>query len=168
MPLMREFGSLQRKRLSEGVTPLEHQRWLDLGHQIGKNFGRARVETGCTRGDTSDRDQRSRLLVSYRSKAELLEALIENIQPAGFFVSTPFAAAAGSEFIVRITVETEGDIADVPATVVTSMVDGAHTLSTMSMGMGLKIERPTREQAVGISKLFDRVLDVKLGIADRV
>jgi hypothetical protein len=48
------------------------------------------------------------------------------------------------------------------------MVEGAQTLSTMSMRMGLKIERPTPDQATGISKLFDTALDTKLGIADRV
>ena len=40
MPLMREFGGLERKRLGAGVTPLEYQRWLDLKGQIGKNFAK--------------------------------------------------------------------------------------------------------------------------------
>ena len=104
--------------------------------------------------------------MTYPRREWLLEALIENIQPAGFFVATPFAALTGTEFIVRIMLEEEGECADVPATVVTSMVQGTHTLSTMSMGMGLKIERRlTRGQATGIAKLFGGALDEKFGIA---
>ena len=36
MPLMREFGGLERMRLGAGVTPLEYQRWLDLKSKIGQ------------------------------------------------------------------------------------------------------------------------------------
>ncbi|MBW2424066.1 MAG: hypothetical protein JRG86_07450 [Deltaproteobacteria bacterium] len=38
MPLLREFGNLERQRVGTGVTPLEYQRWLDLKTQMGRNF----------------------------------------------------------------------------------------------------------------------------------
>jgi len=168
MPLLREFGSLRRKRLSEGMTPLEYQRWLDLRNRIGDEFAAVHPEAESPTQNKSANDPRTRLLVAYKSRGALLDALIENIRPVGFYVSTPFAAVTGTEFIARITIEAEGITADVPSTVVTSMVEGAHTISTMNMGMGLKIERLTRAQAAGVSKLFDRALDVKLGIVDLV
>ena len=67
---------------------------------------------------------------------------------------------------MRLSLEEEGEAADVPVTVVTSITQGAHTLSTMSMGMSVKILKPTRAQGAGISKLFSAMLDRKLGLAD--
>jgi hypothetical protein len=40
--LIREFGGLERKRLCDGVMPLEFQRWLDLTGQISQNFAKLR------------------------------------------------------------------------------------------------------------------------------
>jgi hypothetical protein len=64
-----------------------------------------------------------------------------------------------------VTLHAEGDTADIPSPVVTSRVQGAHTISTMNMGLGLKIGRPTLAEAVEISKVFEVGLDEKLGIA---
>lgn len=164
MPLMREFGGLERKRLGAGVTPLEYQRWLDLKGQMGQRFARSRAEGLAALGGAAARERPSRLLVSYRTRDRLIDAIVENIRPAGFFVPTPFAAEVGTPFLLRVDLEREGECADVPATVVTSISQGAHTLSTMSMGMGLKIERPSRSQAAGISKLFAGTLDEALGL----
>ena len=165
MPLMREFGGLERKRLSAGVTPLEYQRWLDLKGQIGKQFAKSREAGIQAMGGKQDGERPSRLLISYRSRDRLLEAVVSNIQPAGFFIPTPFAAEVGETFLIRISLEEEGEVADVPAVVVTSISQGAHTLSTMSMGMSVKILKPSRTQGAGISKLFASTLDAKLGLA---
>jgi Tfp pilus assembly protein PilZ len=164
MPLMREFGALERRRLGEGVTPLEYQRWLDLKSRIGRRFARSREAGLSALGGGSGRPRPSRLLVRYRSRDHLIDSILSNVRPAGFFVPTPFAAEVGTEFLVRITLEQEGDSADVPAVVVTSITQGAHTLSTLSMGMGLKILKPGRGEAAGISKLFDALLDERLGL----
>lgn len=165
MPLMREFGGLERQRLGDGVTPLEYQRWLDLKSQIGRAFARSR-EAGLSAIGGEDANARpTRLLVAYRSREALLESLIDNIQPVGFFVPTPFAALVGTRFLVRISLEAEGETGDVPAVVVTSVAQGSLTLSTMSMGMGLKVTRPPRALVAGISKLFAGALDEPLGLA---
>ncbi len=164
MPLMREFGALERKRLGEGVTPLEYQRWLDLKSRIGQRFAKSREAGLSALGGEPGRARPSRLLVPYRSRDHLIDSIVPNVRPAGFFVPTPFAAEVGTEFVVRITLEQEGDCADVPPVVVTSITQGAHTLSTMSMGMGLKILKPARGQAAGISKLFGALLDERLGL----
>lgn len=166
MPLMREFGGLERKRLGPGVTPLEYQRWLDLKGQIGKGFSKSREDGLQAMGGTPGQERPTRLLVEYASREALLDAVVSNIQPAGFFVPTPFAAEVGTRFLIRLSLEQEGEAADVPATVVTSIVQGAHTLSTMSMGMSVKILKPSRAQGAGISKLFAGMLDRSLGLGD--
>ena len=165
MPLMREFGGLERKRLGAGVTPLEYQRWLDLKGQIGKNFAKARADGLQAMGGAEGKERPTRLVVAYKNREHLIESIVSNIQPAGFFVPTPFAAEVGTTFLVRLSLEEEGEVADVPIVVVTSITQGAHTLSTMSMGMSVKIQKPTRAQGAGISKLFASMLDQKLGLA---
>ncbi len=165
MPLMREFGGLERKRLGAGVTPLEYQRWLDLKGRIGQSFAKSRQAGLQAMGGRDGKEHPTRLLVEYRNREHLLESIVSNIQPAGFFVPTPFAAEIGATFLMRVALEEEGEVADVPAVVVTSITQGAHTLSTMSMGMSVKILKPSRSQAPGISKLFASALDAKLGLA---
>ena len=165
MPLMREFGGLERKRLGVGVTPLEYQRWLDLKGQIGKTFAKSRAEGLKAMGGSDGKERPTRLVIVYRTREHLLGSIVSNIQPAGFFIPTPFAAEVGTSFPLRLSLEEEGDAADVPATVVTSITQGAHTLSTMSMGMSVKILKPSRAQGAGISKLFASLFDAKLGLA---
>ena len=162
---MREFGGLERKRLGSGVSALEFQRWLDLKGQIGQNFARSRKAGLEAIGGAPERERPSRLLVEFRNRDQLLDAMVDNIQPAGFFVPTPFAADVGTSFLLRLSLDREGDTADVPVRVVTSITQGAHTLSTMSMGMGVKILKPTRTQGAGISKIFDGALDQRLGLS---
>ena len=164
LPLMREFGGLERKRLGPGVTPLEYQRWLDLKGQMGQNFAKSREAGLSAMGGEDAKRRPTTLLIAYKTRNHLLESVIDNIQPAGFFVPTPFAADVGTHFLARVGLTDVGDVADIPTVVVTSMTQGAHTLSTTSMGMGLKILNPTRTQAVGISKIFHAFLDARLGI----
>jgi hypothetical protein len=48
------------------------------------------------------------LLIEYKTREALIESVVPNIQPAGFFVPTPFAAETGTTFILRIRLEAEG------------------------------------------------------------
>jgi len=115
-------------------------------------------------GGATDRARPTRLLIEYKNRDHLIESIISNIQPAGFFIATPFAADVGNQFLIRVTLEEEGETADIPSSVVTSITQGAHTLSTMSMGMSVKILKPTPAQGAGISKLFASMLDASLGL----
>jgi Tfp pilus assembly protein PilZ len=162
MPLMREFGGLERKRVSEGVTPLEFQRCLDLKSQIGLSFGALGQADRSNGGSSRAGARATRLALSYKNRAALLAAIVENIQPAGFFVATPFAADVGTHFVVRITLEAEAESGEFPCVVVTSLTQGAHTLSTSSMGMALKIEKANPAQSAHVSRLFAGALDQKL------
>ncbi|MBW2424065.1 MAG: hypothetical protein JRG86_07445 [Deltaproteobacteria bacterium] len=94
----------------------------------------------------------------------MLDAIVDNIVPAGIFVATPFAAAIDTRFIVCLELENEQAKAEAPCRVVTSFVQGAHTLPSVEMGMGLKLERPIPAQAEGLSRLFDGLFDEALGV----
>jgi hypothetical protein len=166
MPLMREFGDLARKRVGVGVTPLEYQRYLDLKGRIGQNFagnGAIGVIGGTRRGKSLSL---TRLVASYRNRGELISSIIDNIKPAGLLVMTPFAAEVGTRFLLKVTLEQEEEVAEVPATVVTSISQGSFTLSTTDMGMSLKIDKMNARQSASLSKIFAHELDQKLGEAD--
>jgi len=166
MPLMREFGELARRRVGVGVTPLEFQRYLDLKGRIGQRFS-SRGALGL--GGASKRAAESsltRLVVPFPNRAALISSVIDNIKPVGLLVTTPFAAEVGTRFLLKVSLEREGEAAEFPATVVTSISQGALTLSTTSMGMGLKIERTNPVQGAGLSKIFAHELDEKLGWLD--
>lgn len=166
MPLMREFGDLARKRVGVGVTPLEYQRYLDLKGRIGQKFagkGALGIGGGTSRGDGLSL---TRLVVPYRNRAELISSIVDNIKPAGLLVCTPFAAEVGTRFLLKLSLEQEEEVAEVPAVVVTSISQGSHTLSTTSMGMSLKIEKMNSAQGAGVSTLFASELDQRLGLLD--
>lgn len=162
MPLMREFGGLERKRVGEGVTPLEYQRCLDLKTQIGRSLLAPGEARRAGRPEPRTGERTTRLAIRYKTRDALIASIVENIQPAGFFVPTPFAAEVGTRFLVRITLAAESETGEFPCIVVTSMTQGAHTLSTASMGMGLKIERTNPTQSDDVAKLFGGALDPKL------
>lgn len=164
MPLMREFGGLERQRLGTGVTPLEFQRWFDLKGQIGRIFAKSRARGLSATGRADGRIRPTHLLISYKSRESLIDSIVSNIRPAGLFVPTPFAADVGTPFLLRVSLDQEGESADIPATVVTSITQGAHTISTLNMGMSVKILKPTRAQGAGISQIFDSRLDEDLGL----
>ncbi len=166
MPLMREFGDLARKRVGAGVTPLEYQRFLDLKQQMGRKF--STPESTQTQASTagSRNTPLTRLLVRFPNRAALVAAIVENIRPAGLLVSTPFAAEVGTRFLLKLALDHERESAEFPVVVATSIVDSAHTLSTTSMGMSLKIDRMNAAQSAGVSKLFANELDEALGLTE--
>jgi hypothetical protein len=80
MPLMREFGGLERKRLGEGITPLEYQRWLDLKGRIGKSFAKSRQAGLQAMGGRDGKERPTRMLVEYRNREHLLDSIVSNIK----------------------------------------------------------------------------------------
>ena len=166
MPLMREFGDLARRRVGVGINPLEYQRYLDLKARIGEKFPE---KAGPGVGGGSRRGERpglTRLVVAFANRAALIASIIDNIKPAGLLVRTPFAAEVGTRFLLKLSLEHEEEVAEIPATVVTSISQGSHTLSTTSMGMSLKIEKMNATQNAGVSRVFAHELDRRLGLLD--
>lgn len=162
MPLIREFGSLARRRVGVGVTPMEYRRYLDLKRQIGQKFRSPEANRDSEKLGHAQKLNRTRLVVTYASRAELIDSVIENISPVGLRVATPFAAEVGTQFLVRICLEHEGESAEFPAVVVRSISEGAHTLPTTVTGMSLKIGRTSAEQGTRLSEIFAHEIDEQL------
>ena len=168
MPHLRQLKTLSRKSEGEGVSPFEYQRLVDLKRRIGRRLS-DREGADPEAADESRRRRKSvltRLLVPYENREALTASIIDNIKPAGFLVHTAFAAALGTHFMVRISLESESESAEFPAVVVTSISEGALTLSTSTMGMCLKFEKLDSDQRAAVSKLFGRKLDLKLNWVD--
>ena len=141
------------------MTPLEFQRCFDLKGQkgqIGQNFAKSRQAGLSAMGGDGEKARPTVLLVEYKTRDHLIESVISNAQPAGLFVPTLFAAEIGKAFLVRISIEQEGQAGDVPSIVVTSTTQGAHTLSTMSRGMSLKFCGRTGPRAAGSRRFSPR------------
>jgi len=164
LPLMREFGSLERKRLGEGVTPVEYQRWLDLKTQIGKNVAKRPAPASKSYERRRAERRQTRLLAAFESRDALIDAIITNISSAGLFLSTPFTAAVGTSLLIRVSLASSSEAIDIPCTVVTSIGEGAHTLASTELGMGLKFEKLTAEQAAAVSEIFEGTLDDRVTV----
>ncbi len=164
LPLMREYGSLERKRIGEGVTPLEYQRWLDLRDRIGKNVEKKPSKPPEVHERRRGERRTTRLLAVYESRDELINAIITNISPAGLFLSTAFTAPVGTRLLVRVHLSRSDEDVEIPCTVVTSIGDNVHTLGSTDMGMGLKFEQLDAVQAAAISDIFEGALDDKVNV----
>jgi hypothetical protein len=159
LPLMREYGGLERKRVGEGVTPLEYQRWLDLRAKIGSNVERPPSQTPEVYERRRAERRPTRLLAVYESRNALIDAIITNISPAGLFLATPFTAPVGTKLLVRVHLEKTGEDVEIPCTVVTSIGENIHTLGSTNMGMGLKFDKLDATQAAAVSEIFEGALD---------
>ena len=131
--LFREYAQLERRRTGDGVTPLEYQRWLDLGRRLRGAFSSRTLpgaRGGAPRGAT-------RMKVEYASPAALRDALMKNLAGRGIFVATPFAPETGTRFEICIHVGSLGRALRAPAEVVSTNIRGDY--STKSLGMGVRL-----------------------------
>jgi Tfp pilus assembly protein PilZ len=125
--LLREYVDLNNRRAGAGITPLEYQRWLDLGQQLGKAFP-GHPPLG-QRGET-------RIVVEFKDREHLEKAVMMNIRPVGLFVNTPFAPNRGTKLDLRVHVEETGEVFN--SRVVVVSIDVGAEFSTAVQGMGLK------------------------------
>jgi len=154
LPLLREFGSLERKRVGSGVTPLEYQRWLDLQKRMQRAFPQGHRPDGVDRRRSTRAT--TRMLAEFENFEHLREAVIENVSRGGVFVSTPFAAEIGTDLILRIFVEESGERVDIPCEVVSNNVGNDFT--TEVLGMGLKFKGLTSDQLQAVRNMFQLAL----------
>jgi uncharacterized protein (TIGR02266 family) len=151
LPLLREFGQLDKARSREGLTPLQYQRWLDLKRTLAKH-----VEPGAGPEGIERRNHLRlpmRLLVEYRSRDSLRSAMITNLSRGGVFINTAFAPEIGARFTLCLRIDETQEAVDVPCEVVSHNVgDG---FSTQTLGMGLKFGRLDAAQQATVDDLFD-------------
>lgn len=154
LPLLREYGGLERKRIREGVTPLEYQRWLDLERMLSKQIFHGQGPGGLERR----RHIRvpTRMLVQFKSRDQFKDAIISNISRGGLFIDTPFTVEIGSHFVLCIRVDSTGEAVDIPCEIVSHNVgDG---FKTAGPGMGVKFMNLNAEQRSAADKLLAAAL----------
>jgi Tfp pilus assembly protein PilZ len=153
LPLLRELGTLERKRIKEGVTPEEYQRWRDLNETLKQH-----VDRSATDGSERRKHLRvpTRLLIEVESQDKLREAVIRNISLGGLFIDTPIVLAIGESFTLCIRVGATGERVDVPCEVVSSNV--GPDFDVPSTGIGVKFGTLGPEQREAIDELFATAL----------
>ena len=152
---MREYGAIERKRIREGVTPDEYKRWLELEQLLTKQILNGTGPDGIERR----RHLRvpTRMLVQFRTRDELKDAVISKLSRGGLFISTSLAAEIGSQFMLCIRVDETGEAVDVPCEIVSSNM--GVDLSATEDGMGLKFMRLNAGQREAVDKLMAAALD---------
>jgi len=163
--LFREFAQLERQRTSDGVTPLEYQRWLDLRGRLARRF---RTTSGPPDDDPArDAADATRLRVDFKTPEDFRDAWIGDLARGGVFVPTPFAAEIGSVFDLRIHVAT-GDASGAPVEVLevlgevatNNVADG---FTTDRLGMGIHFQRLAPEQRLVLDALLSRAAAARAG-----
>lgn len=154
LPLLREYGALERKRVHEGVTPIEYQRWRDLEEKLSKQiFQDARPQAVERRKHLR---VPTRMLVEYRSHDQLKEAIISNVSKGGLFINTRFPPAIGTTFVLIIRVDATGERVEVPCEVVSTNLGGS--MKPQQQGMGVKFIGLGAEQRRAVDHLFAEAL----------
>jgi Tfp pilus assembly protein PilZ len=154
LPLLREYGTLERKRVCDGVTPLEYRRWCELDSKLS---GHVAQVAGRHEGEPRKHLRvPTRILVEYRTHDELGEAIVSNVSRAGLFISTPFPPEVGTTFVLILRVDATDEMVEVPCEVVSVNLDPA--AATQPLGMGVKFIGLGAEQTRAVDSLFAAAL----------
>jgi Tfp pilus assembly protein PilZ len=151
LELFREYASLERKRCGDGVTPLEFLRWQDLDTRLGGQL-RAKQQEGPSERRLHKR-HKTRMRVDFETPDALGDAYIRDLSRGGLFISMPFGAEIGSELLLRLHVESTGEVHEVPGVVVSNNVSGG--FSTQNVGMGVHFRPSNEAQRVALDELIE-------------
>jgi hypothetical protein len=144
--LLREYAHLNAKRSGEGVEPLEYLRWLDLGQRLAKAFPN-HPPPGAA-GPT-------RVVVEFKTRERIKEAVMFNVRPIGLFVNTPFAPDIGTQFELRVRLLETGEKFSSPVEVVSHNV--GPDFSTHRLGMAVRFTTATS----GLRSFLDALCGVE-------
>jgi uncharacterized protein (TIGR02266 family) len=152
LPLVREYGRLERKRTQDSVTPREFERWAELRDRLEKKFPQGDRPEGAERRQNLRLP--TRMLVEYESRGALESALIRNISRGGLFIVTDRPAEVGSEVMLLVRVA-DGKTIELPAEVASTHITDAHG----QRGMGCKFGQLSAEQQTIVEEMFATALD---------
>ena len=102
LPLVREYGRLERMRTKQGVTPEEYERWSKLKAEIGRAIPQGNRPEGAERREHIRLP--TRMLVDFRDRGELKNALIRNISRGGLYIASPHLPNVGTNLDLVIKV----------------------------------------------------------------
>ncbi len=155
LPLVREYGKLERKRTGEGVTPNEFYRWSELRTHLEDKFPQG------NRPDGGDRRATLRLptkmLVEFHNRGDLQAALIRNISRGGLYIATQVKPAVGTELRLLITVG-DGEQIELPVEVASSCILGPDS----ETGVGCKFGKLDATQQAVVDEMFATAIDAEV------
>jgi uncharacterized protein (TIGR02266 family) len=158
LPLVREFGALEKRRGTDGVTPVEYERYLELREILARHVSEPSTPAGAER--RKNMRVPTRLLIEYRTADQLREAIIHNVSQGGLFISTDAPLEFGTKFTLCLAVGEMRRRLEVPCEVVTNNVAGA--CSTDGPGMGIRFAPLDVEQRHAVDLLFAEALGQQL------
>lgn len=146
--VLREVVALNKRRATEGISPIEYQRWLDLN---------AKLSTAFPGHPPLGRRGKTRIRVEFRSFDSLLDAAMFNIRPIGIYLNTPFAAEVGTKFELVAFVKEAGETFRGGVEVVSNNLGPDY--STAHLGMGMKFV----ERTCKLRSLLERLSGTEKG-----
>ena len=155
LPLVREYGRLEKKRTQASVTPAEYERWSELRATLEKSFPQGDRPPGGDRRQTLRLP--TRMLVEFSTKGDLESALIRNISRGGLFIATDSSAEVGTKITLLIRVGVKGETVELPAEVASTGVNDGHG----QIGMGCKFGQLNAEQQQVVDEMFATALDAE-------
>jgi uncharacterized protein (TIGR02266 family) len=155
LPLVREYGRLEKKRTQVSVTPAEYERWAELRKTLEKSFPQGDRPAGGERRQNLRLP--TRMAVEFSTQGELESALIRNISRGGLFIATQVAAVVGSKITLLIRVGADGETVELPAEVASTGV----TDERGQVGMGCKFAQLSSEQQQIVEEMFATALDAE-------
>ena len=147
LPLLRQCKLLDTKRTRGGLTPAEHERWLDLKDTLGAKLA------------PSERERRvhhrlpTRINASFETPEAFQEATISNISHGGVFVSTVRPPEIGTKLTLSVRIESTGMRLDLPCVVVSQNVGSG--FSTETLGMGLRFTELGPHERKAVAALYE-------------
>lgn len=152
LPLVREYGQLERKRTDSGVTPEEYLRWTELRSLLEEKFPQGSRPPGANR--RAHLRLPTRMRVEFQNKGELEAARIRNISRGGVFIATSAAPPVGStlELLIRVA---GSEPVMLPVEVVSTGIPGPGAAN----GIGCKFARLDALQKSIVDQIFVRSLD---------
>ena len=149
----REYVHLDRKRMGDGLTPQEIQRWLTLKRHLAARFS-GRSSDPATDTRVSVRVP-TNMPLSFEDEGQLRRSLMTNLSRGGLFVATEHLVEIGTRILLRIRIERDGTTLTVPAEVVCHDLgpDLRHRL-----GFGLRFLDLEPDVRRRIDALYEQVL----------
>jgi uncharacterized protein (TIGR02266 family) len=155
LPVFREYGRLERLRVSEGLSVEQLERWTRMKRILASHF-----RPGIGR-EIADKQSSLRvpaqLRVSFDSYGELRECLMTNISRGGVFVVTPKPLPIGTPFELRIHVEETGETHAMSGEV--ASVNTGADMRSEDQGMGIRFCNLSEEQEVLVDRLYGKAID---------
>jgi uncharacterized protein (TIGR02266 family) len=147
--VFREYAHLDLRRIDQGLSVKELERWQLLKHALESEFGRPRAHGSDRR---SSKRVVTRLNCSYASSHELRDAVITDLATGGVFIQTLCPLPVGSELKLRIRMKNSNSEIEVDGVVVSNNV-GPHFEAGVR-GMGVRFARVGVDVVEQISVLY--------------